>query len=162
MPLIVRRWLVFAGFLALCLAGGGVGAVVTGPAVSSWYPLIAKPAWTPPNALFGPVWTVLYVMIGIAGWQIWRGRDQAGKELPLAVWFGQLALNFAWTPLFFGARAVGWALIDISGMWLLIGIFVIVAWRRSKGAAFLFVPYWVWVSYATALNLSIWVLNGPA
>jgi len=153
------QWIVLAAFLLLCLAVGGIAGYWTAPAVAGWYRQIAKPSWTPPDWLFGPVWTTLYVLIGIAGWQVWRSRDSSAGNPALMFWSAQLAVNFIWSPLFFGMQAIGWALIDILVLWFLIGGFILAARRISPPAALLFVPYWLWVSYAGALNFAIWTLN---
>ena len=122
-----------------------------------WYEALAKPEWTPPNWLFGPVWTILYVMIAVAGALVWR----AGAPLVLRVlWAAQLVLNGIWTPLMFGAHAIGAALIDITLLWLAIAGFVALGWRAGERlAAILLLPYLAWVSYAAAVNAAIWRLN---
>lgn len=122
-----------------------------------WYRALAKPVWTPPNAVFGPVWTVLYIMIAIAGWLIWQTGDRA-RVLP--VWGIGLLLNALWSWLFFGRHLIGLALMDIVLIWTFIVAFIVLAWPRSRVASFLFMPYLAWVSLATALNFSIWRLNG--
>ncbi len=157
----VRQGVLLTVFIVLCLAAGGVGAFLTGPAVSTWYRLIHKPSWTPPDWLFGPVWTVLYIMMGCAGWLTWRSEDGPRRRPGLWIWGLQLAVNFLWSPLFFGLHAVGLALIDIYLLWLLIGRFIVTVWTLSRPAALLFMPYWAWVTYAAALNLGIWILNRP-
>jgi tryptophan-rich sensory protein len=154
-----RQGIVLAGFVLLCLAIGGVGGWLTVDGVATWYQMIAKPSWRPPDWVFGPVWTALYIMMGCAGWLIWRGDNSPGRRPALVAWFAQLALNFFWSPLFFGFHTVGLALIDIYLLWLLIGRFFFTAWSLSRPAAFLFSVYWVWVTYATALNLAIWLMN---
>jgi translocator protein len=122
----------------------------------TWYAGLAKPAWTPPNAVFGPVWTVLYIAIAIAGWLVWR----AGRAAPaLVLWGIGLVLNALWSWLFFGQNAIGWALLDIAVLWATILGFVLAAWPRSRVASLLFLPYLVWVGYASALNFAIWRLN---
>jgi len=159
-----RNRLALLLFVLLGLAVGGVGGAVTATSIESWYPQLRKPWWTPPPAVFGPVWTTLYVMIGIAGWLVWRSGRSDARRAALALWGGQLALNLIWSPLFFGMRAPGLAAFDIAALWILLVIFIGRARRVSKPAAWLFIPYYLWVSFATALNLSIWWLNrgGPA
>jgi translocator protein len=154
-----RQGRILVGFVLLCLALGGAGGWLTASGVATWYPRVVKPSWTPPDWLFGPVWTTLYIMIGCAGWLVWRSCDAPGRRVALVAWVAQLVLNFIWSPLFFGFHAVGLALIDIYLLWLLIGRFFFTAWFLSRPAAFLFLPYWVWVSFATALNLAIWLMN---
>jgi tryptophan-rich sensory protein len=123
----------------------------------AWYAGLAKPTWTPPGWLFGPVWSVLYLMIAVAGWLVWRAN---GMGPALALWGAQLALNGIWSPVMFGAHRIGLALVVIVVLWVAIAAFIAVAWRVSRNAALLFVPYLAWVSFATALNFAIWRLNG--
>jgi tryptophan-rich sensory protein len=120
------------------------------------YATLERPAWAPPSSVFGPVWTVLYLLISVAGWLVWR-RTGLGRELvPYAV---QLVLNAAWTPLFFGGGQYGWALVDLVVLWFAIAVTVLMFWRVSRLAAVLLLPYWLWVTYAGALNAAIWVMN---
>ena len=121
-----------------------------------WYAALAKPEWTPPNWLFAPVWTVLYVMIAVAGWLVWRAE---GLRATLAVWGVQLALNAAWTWTMFDQHRIGAALVNILLLWLAICAFIFLSWNVSRWPAYLFVPYWIWVSYASALNFAIWRLS---
>jgi tryptophan-rich sensory protein len=149
------RW---AGLVAFGLAVAAVAALgalaVSG--TQSEYAALERPAWAPPSWLFGPVWTVLYGMIAIAGWLVWRRTGAGAPLLPYAV---QLVLNAAWTPIFFGAGAYGWALVDIVALWCAVAATVVAFRRVSRPAAWLLVPYWLWVTYAAALNASIWWLN---
>lgn len=122
-----------------------------------WYDNVTKPSWTPPNAVFGPVWTVLYVGIAVAGWRIWRSAERFVAALWL--WVAQLVLNALWSMLFFGLHRPDMALVDIVLLLAVIVAFVVVARRHSTLASWLFVPYAVWVSFATALNYAIVSLN---
>lgn len=121
-----------------------------------WYADLNKLFWTPPNWVFAPVWTVLYLMIAVAGWLVWR-RDASGPAM--VAWGVGLVLNMAWSWLFFGQRWVGGAAVDIVALWLAIAAFLVLTVRTNTAAFWLFVPYIAWVSYATALNLAIWMLN---
>lgn len=143
-------------FLALVAA-----AAITGSQFmpGDWYMALKKPDWTPPGWLFGPVWTVLYIMIAVAGWLVWR---KEGFSLILTLWLVQLIANMAWSWIMFGTHQIGWALLDITLLWLCIAGFIALAWTAHTTAALLFVPYLLWVSFATALNFSIWRLNGAA
>jgi tryptophan-rich sensory protein len=145
----------FAVFVGLVIAaaafGGQWGA---GP----WYNTLSKPGWTPPNWLFPIAWTVLYLMIAVAGWLIWE-TPHPSRTVLLAVWGGQLLLNAVWSYIFFGRKEIGLALAELSALWLLIAIFVVLAWPVNQEAALLFLPYLVWVSYAGALNAAIWHRN---
>lgn len=129
----------------------------------AWYERLRKPSWRPPNALFGPVWLVLYVMIAVAGWRVWRaaGLEGAGGAA-LAVFALQLALNFLWSALFFGARRIGLALVELGLLWISI-LACVLLFRPIDGlAAALMLPYLLWVSFAFALNFAIWRLNRGA
>jgi tryptophan-rich sensory protein len=146
-------------FLVLCLAVSGIGGAVTATSVSTWYQVLQKPPFNPPDWVFAPVWTALYVMMAIAGWRVWRcGRSEAGR-LALAVFAVQLGLNLIWSFLFFGLREIGPALVEIVVLLLAIIANTVLFWRIDRLAGMLFVPYALWVTYATALNASLWLLN---
>jgi benzodiazapine receptor len=149
----MQRNLMLIGFLAITALAATTGAKFT---PGAWYLTLAKPSWTPPGWLFGPVWTVLYVMIAVAGWMVWR---EAGWSTPLVFWGVQLILNTAWSVIMFGAHRIGWALADLVLLWLAIAGFILTAWPISSTAALLFLPYLAWVSFAGALNFAIWRLN---
>jgi translocator protein len=147
----------------LALLGYGVAvaavAVVGGPAASSAgsrYQSLERPPWAPPSWLFGPVWTVLYVTVAVAGWLVWRRVGLGVEMVPYAV---QLVLNAAWTPLFFGADRLGPAFADIVALWIAIVATIVLFMRAQRLAGLLLVPYLAWVTYAGALNLAIWQLN---
>lgn len=149
-----------AVFLILCLGIGMLGGVVTRPAIEGWYAGLTKPSWTPPAWIFGPVWTVLYVLIGVAGWRIWiRRASSPAKWLVLRLFAAQLLLNAIWSPLFFGLREPFLALVDIAGLWVM----VLLCWNAMRTAdalaSWLFVPYLLWVSFAASLNAAIWWMN---
>ena len=137
---------------------GGLGAFFTITSVESWYMTIQRPRWNPPNWLFGPVWTALYLMMGIACYLIWKSDHPLKKQL-LWLYFAQLALNALWSPAFFGLENPLLGLVVIIPLWMLILACVIRFQKISKWAAGLMVPYLLWVSFATALNYSIWQLN---
>jgi len=122
-----------------------------------FYAALEKPAWTPPNEVFPPVWTALYVLIAIAGWIAWRAQ---GFGPLLWLWLLQLCLNGAWSYLMFGEKQIHYALMDVAALWLAILSFIFVAWPVRRSAALLFVPYLLWVTYAAALNFELWRLNG--
>jgi benzodiazapine receptor len=142
-------------FLAMVAAAALVGSQF-GP--GQWYVALQKPSWTPPNWLFGPVWTILYVAIALAGWSVWRSRALSITK-PILLWLLQLVLNGLWSWLFFGLRRPDLALIDIVALLIAICWFIASAKKISRIGAWLFVPYALWVSFATALNFSIWQLN---
>jgi tryptophan-rich sensory protein len=150
----MNRYVSLMLFIVLVLGGGLVLGFLTTP--GEWYAGLVKPSFNPPAWLFGPVWTVLYVLIAIAGWRVWQ-RDRTGW--PMKLWWTQLALNFLWTPVFFGAHQLGLALVVILLMLAAILAFIATAWRLDRVAAWLFVPYAAWVAFASVLNGSIWMLN---
>ena len=153
-----------AAFLALLLAvfaAAGVGAYLTGPAVRDWYPSLAKPSWTPPSWLFGPAWTLLYLMIATAGFLAWRKAGLAGAKGTFALFAAQLVLNAAWSWVFFGLRQPGWAFAEIVVLWATILATTIALLRITRPAGLLFVPYLLWTTYAAALNFAIWRMNRP-
>jgi len=143
-------------FVVLCFGVASLGGIATRPAIPEWYAALRKPSWTPPNWVFGPVWTILYALMAVAGWRVWRG----GRARPAAlVFFLQLALNGAWSWLFFGLRRPDLGLLGITLLWLAIVATMIAFWRVSRKASLLFVPYLAWVSFAAALNFAIWRIN---
>ena len=148
-------WWGLAAFGAAATAAaliGGLGVAGT----PQEYQNLDQPSWAPPSWLFGPVWTVLYVMIAVSGWLVWR---RTGWTAALTVYAVQLVLNALWTPIFFGFGRYGLALVDIVLMWLLIGATVWLFRPVSRLAAVLLLPYWAWVTFATALNAAIWRMN---
>eukprot|EP00212_Chloropicon_laureae_P003285 CAMPEP_0197486650 /NCGR_PEP_ID=MMETSP1311-20131121/1618_1 /TAXON_ID=464262 /ORGANISM="Genus nov. species nov., Strain RCC856" /LENGTH=160 /DNA_ID=CAMNT_0043029859 /DNA_START=33 /DNA_END=515 /DNA_ORIENTATION=- len=147
--------------MALPLAGGIMGSIFTAKSVKTWYPTLKKPSWTPPNWLFGPVWTCLYTAMGYASWRVFNLGGFEKQAVPLSLYALQLALNFAWSPLFFGAKKTGLALIDISAMGVAAGATAFQFWTVDPLASKLLWPYLFWISYATALNTYIFVNNPP-
>ncbi len=146
-------------FVVACIAISGLGALFTAGSVQQWYPALQKPVWTPPSWLFGPVWTILYLMMAVAAWLVWRRRKSVHVKGALGLFFIQLAINAAWSPLFFGLQNPLAGLLNIALLWAAI-LATLIAFRRiSSTAAALLVPYWLWVSYASALNFAIWNLN---
>ena len=154
-----RQTVVLAMFIALCFGVAALGSVATQPRIEGWYAALAKPTWRPPNWVFGPVWTALYLAMAVAAWLVWRQKGWAGAHVPLALFGIQLALNGAWSWLFFGLRSPGLGLADIILLWMAIAATLVIFWRRSWVAGVLFVPYLVWVTFAVVLNYSIWQLN---
>ena len=146
-------------FLAICMGTAGAGAAITAVSVGGWYQTLAKPAWTPPDWVFGPVWTTLYLLMAVAAWLVWRRRGWSSGRAALGLFAIQLALNAAWSPLFFRLHSPGLALLDIILLWAAIAATVWSFGRISALAGSLFVPYLMWVSYATFLNWAIWRMN---
>ncbi|MCE5287554.1 MAG: tryptophan-rich sensory protein [Pelosinus sp.] len=146
--------------LALCLGAGGIGAIFTMQSVDTWYGVLKKPFFTPPNWIFGPVWTVLYILMGLSIYIVWRKRRSVRQNTAAYLLFGtQLALNVGWSFIFFGMRSMLGGLFAILALWLAIIATIHEFLCRSQVAGWLLIPYLVWVSYACLLNLSIWWLN---
>lgn len=145
--------------IAVCLAVAGSGAIFTAGSVRHWYPTLHKPSWTPPSWLFGPVWTILYLMMAIAAWLVWRRREFVNVNGSLELFAFQLVLNAAWSPLFFGLKNPLAGLLDIVPLWAAILATLASFWKISPIAGTLLVPYWLWVSFAAALNFAIWKMN---
>ena len=152
-----NKWAVLAGLILLCLISDMLIGFTTAESIDSWYNVIAKPWWTPPNAVFGPAWTLLYIMMAVAAWLVWLTRDRTGSALVL--FFVQLALNLLWSLLFFTARSPGLALIEAVFLWSAVLATMVAFFNRSRLAGWLFVPYLAWVSFATVLNAAIWWMN---
>lgn len=149
-----KSWLVLAAFLLVVI---GVGALIgTQSQPGTWYESLAKPPFNPPDWVFGPVWFTLYVMISVAGWRIWM-VDFKGPAMKL--WFGQMAVNWAWPPIWFIGHMLWPAFAVILTLLVLVAAFALAARRQDFLAAWLFVPYLAWVGFATVLNLSIALLN---
>lgn len=151
--------LAFALFIGICLGIGALGGAVTNTSVTTWYSTLAKPSFNPPNWIFGPVWTALYVMMGVAAWRVWRAADRDTARGPLAVFALQLAVNLGWSVAFFGLRDPGLAVAVILALDLLVLATAFLFRRIDPVAAMLLVPYLAWIAFATVLNVAIWRLN---
>ena len=146
-------------FLAASLVAAGVGSLATSASVETWYPTLAKPAWNPPSVVFGPVWTLLYVLMSLAAWRVWRRSEHPLARNTLAGFFVQLGLNALWSILFFGMRQPALAFAEIILLWLVLVWLQIRFAKIDLWAALCWLPYLAWVSFAAALNFSIWQLN---
>ncbi|MCX7825429.1 MAG: tryptophan-rich sensory protein [Verrucomicrobiae bacterium] len=151
-----KQWLALAGWLALCFGAAAFGGLF-GP--GEWYARLRKPAWNPPNWVFGPVWTTLYIMMAVAAWRVWRLADNGARRKALGLFLAQLALNAAWTPLFFGLKQPGLAFAEIVLLWIAIGATTAAFFKLDRVAAWLMAPYLAWVSFAAVLNAVLWRLN---
>ena len=149
--------------LILCLlftiGVGSLSSVFTISEIPNWYASLQKPAFNPPNWIFGPVWTVLYTLMGIALYLVWKKPISKDRNTGIAIFMIQFTLNFFWTIIFFKYHQLGWALIEILMMWLSILLTIILFWKSSTLAASLLIPYLAWVSFATLLNAAIMQLN---
>lgn len=146
-------------FVFICLAAAGIGSFFTAKSVSSWYITLSKPVWNPPNWVFGPVWTFIYLTIAVSGWLTWRQVSIFDNPVIYIIFGLQLILNMAWSGIFFALQQPGWAFVDIIFLWLLIISYIVFDWPVSKWASILFIPYFLWVGFAAILNFSIWQLN---
>lgn len=155
----IKSFIGIVVWVALPLCVGLIGSRFTVPGIATWYAAIRKPAWTPPDAVFGPVWSALYLMMGIAGWLIWRKTGLSGAPGVMLLFALQLILNAAWSGIFFGMRRFDLAFAEIVVLWALILATLIAFWRHDAKAGMLLLPYLAWVSYASALNFAIWRLN---
>ena len=141
--------------LAVCFAAAAVGGVATAGGLRAWYPGLRKPSWTPPNRIFGPVWTVLYAAMAVAAWLVWSARDRVDVGPSLALFAVQLVLNVGWSLVFFGARSPRGGVIVIAALWVAVAATLVAFWRIDLLAGALFVPYLAWVGFAGALNVAI-------
>lgn len=157
----MKKKLQLAGAIILCESAGLLGSIFTASQIQSWYLTeLIRPSFSPPNWLFGPVWTTLYALMGIALYLVWQQKKR-NKEWrgAIALFFVQLFLNAIWTPIFFGMHALGFAFGVIIAMWCSIVMTIILFYRQKKIAGYLMIPYLLWVSFASVLNGAIWYLN---
>lgn len=143
--------------LALAALTFGVAAFAAQFRPGAWYAQLIKPAWTPPDVVFAPVWMLLYAMMALAAWLVWRERGW--KSVAMALYGVQLLLNGVWSWLFFGQHRIAWAALEITVLWLLIIATLVAFWRIRHSAGWLLVPYAAWVGFAVALNVAVWRLN---
>jgi benzodiazapine receptor len=142
------------------LVAGFLGSIFTMPSIPTWYAAINKPAWNPPNWIFGPVWTILFILMGIALWLIWeKGLDKIQVRTAVNIFSAQLVLNIVWSLLFFGLHSPLWAFIEIIALWLMILWTIIAFYRLDKTAGLILIPYILWVSFASFLNFTVMRLN---
>ncbi len=146
--------------IAVCEGAGLIGGLFTASAISTWYATLQKPSFTPPNWLFAPAWTTLYLLMAIAAFAVWR-KGEVNQRIITALSFfcAQLALNMLWSFVFFGIKSPFAGVVVIVGLWVAILITIVKFSRVSKLAGILMLPYILWVSFAVALNISIWILN---
>mgnify|MGYP005838745009 CR=1 FL=1 len=146
--------------VVVCLLAGFIGSFFTTPSIPTWYATLKKPPFSPPNWLFAPVWTTLFVLMGISAFLVWRrGLDDRLVRIALGIFGVQLILNILWSAMFFGLKSPLAGLIDISILWIAILLTIINFFKISQVASFLLIPYILWVSFAAFLNFSLWRLN---
>ena len=143
-----------------CQLAGAVGAIFTSPNIATWYATLAKPSFNPPNWIFGPVWTILYLMMGISAYLIWSQKKEWSHNWKALAFFDlQLGLNVLWSIIFFGMQNPGLAFVEIIILLTALAVTIIKFYKISKIAAYLLIPYFLWGCFATVLNYSIWMLN---
>jgi len=153
--------------IAVCESAGIIGSIFTIPSIPSWYATLVKPALNPPAWIFAPVWTTLFALMGVAVFLVWKEKEIASSpaaprkknKIALSIFVGQLVLNILWSIIFFGLHNPGLAFVNIIVLWFAIVGTIIVFYKISKLAAYLFIPYILWVSFAMYLNYAIWMLN---
>lgn len=150
---------VLAGFLALCLGVGAIGGWASADGVRSWYGTLNKPSFNPPNWVFGPVWTVLYILMAIAAWRVWRSAAWTVVRKPLLLFGVQLALNLAWSIVFFKLQGIAASVAVIVLLELMLLTTIVAFSRIDRWASLLLMPYLLWVAFATTLDVAIWRLN---
>ena len=144
--------------ILICQIAGGIGAIVTYPSIKGWYESLQKPSFNPPNWIFGPVWTLLYVLMGISLFLIWKNNEKDNKSA-ISIFIVQLILNVVWSCLFFGLHSPFLAFLEITILWFFILFTIYKFWRIDKISSLLLVPYILWVTFASFPNFYIWKLN---
>jgi benzodiazapine receptor len=155
----MKNLLILSACIALPLAVGGLSGYLTVGGLAEWYVNLKKPAFNPPGWIFGPVWTLLYALMGVSLYMVIKSVNHELKTAAYAVFAVQLALNFWWSFIFFNSRELGWALFEILVLWVAILALILLFYRISKPAALLQIPYLLWVSFATILNATLWWMN---
>lgn len=153
------RWIALLVCFAVCFAVAGLGGRWTAVEVAGWYRTLARPSIAPPDWLFGPVWTLLYALMAVAAWRVWLASPGPARSWGLALFLVQLALNLAWSSIFFHRHAIGMGFAEVLLLWAAIGITTVVFAHSAPFAAWLMAPYWAWVSFASVLNGAFWRLN---
>jgi tryptophan-rich sensory protein len=154
-----RSLVVLAALIATTVALGAASSLLQGDSLETWYPTLDKPGFTPPNVVFGPVWTTLYVLMATAAWLDWRRVDVPRARVALALFAAQLVLNLAWTGIFFGLQRPGWALVELVVQLALVLAWIWATWQPARLAAVLLLPLAAWLTYAGALNAAIVIMN---
>jgi translocator protein len=161
MKLLINKSQIFKllASLALPLSIGAVAGIFTSEAVSEWFATLNRPSFSPPNWVFGPVWTTLYILIGISFFLIWKQEASSQRKQAIIVFLAQLVLNFAWSFIFFYFNKIGLALIEIVLLWISIIFMLVLFYKLKPLAAYLNIPYLLWVTFATILNSGYYLLN---
>jgi translocator protein len=154
-----ESWLSLVPFVVICFAAAGIGSYFTSGSVRTWYPQVKKPEWNPPNWVLGPVGSVLYLMMAISAWLVWRAAGWPTTRCALVLFAIQLVLNTVWSVVFFGMHAIGPAFGEILLLWMMLIATAVAFYPFSFLAAWLLIPYIVWVAFASYLNFRIWQMN---
>jgi translocator protein len=154
-----ESWVSLVPFVVVCFAAAGIGSLFTATSVKTWYAQLRRPEWTPPNWIFGPVWTTLYLLMAISAWLVWRSTSGPDARPALTLFTVQLVLNSLWSLVFFGLRKVGPAFAEILLLWMMIVATTVAFLPMSLLAAWLLIPYLGWVLFASYLNFRIWQMN---
>ncbi|WP_437201574.1 TspO/MBR family protein [Planctomicrobium sp. SH664] len=152
-------WLGLIGWILFCFAAAALGSLATTPQLDGWYRSLQKPHWHPPDSLFGPVWTLLYLLMAMAAWLIWKQGGFKENRRPLAWFVIQLILNVAWSWIFFAGHQTGWAVVELVCLWIAIFMTTVLFFKKRRLAGALLIPYLGWVTFAGCLNWTIWRLN---
>ena len=155
----MTKWWRLVGAIVVAELAGGIGGLFTASKIPTWYALLTKPTWNPPAAVFAPVWTILYLLMGVSLWLVWEAKQSDDRRTALTLFWWQLAVNVLWSVVFFGLESPGLAVIVILVLLALIGSYVAKAWKLNSWAGIVMLPYIAWVSFATALTIAIWWLN---
>lgn len=156
----MAKFLAPLGFILISQLAGVVGSFFTAPAISTWYSTLNKPSFNPPSWVFGPAWITLYTLMGIASYLIWQKRGESSlAKTALIIFFVHLVFNALWSIIFFGFHSPMWAFVEIVFLWAMILSLIVIFYKIDRRAAYLLVPYILWVSFASVLNFSIWRLN---
>lgn len=154
------KWLALSGWIVLCELVGIIGGLLTASAIPTWYAALAKPSFSPPNWIFGPVWTMLYVLMGVAVYRVFRlGMNKSAVRSAVFLFLFQLTLNAIWSLIFFGGQNIPLGFVDIAALWITIIVLVFRFCALDGVSAYLLMPYLGWVSFATVLNYNLWLLN---
>jgi tryptophan-rich sensory protein len=156
---LTRSLIGLGAWIGICFGAAFIGSIFTNPSLPIWYASLAKPSWTPPDWVFGPVWSALYLMMAVAAWLVWRRDGLATAAVPITLFMVQLALNATWSILFFGLHMPGLAFAEIVILWFAILATTIAFWRSTPPAGYLLLPYVVWVTFAAGLNFALWRMN---
>jgi benzodiazapine receptor len=158
-PAILTQAVALIAAITICFSAAAVGGLATSSGLASWYQGLERPSWNPPNWIFGPVWTILYLMMASAAWLVWRESRQQKTGAALTIFMAQLVLNVLWSVIFFGLQQPGLAFVEIIVLWVSIAATLFCFAPISRLAAGLMVPYLLWVAFAAVLNFKIWSLN---